>query len=72
MDSSRSADRLVLNVLRSSAAPLTFEEIIARIPELSWNQVFLTVDALSRSGEIILSRAGFEYQAIAAGDLTTG
>ena len=70
MDASRHSDRLVLDVLRSSSVSLTFEEVIARLPELSWNQVFLTVDALSRSGEIILSRRGFEYQATAAGDLT--
>ena len=70
MDALQRADRLVLDVIRSSGTRLTFEEIIDRLPELSWNQVFLAVDALSRHGEIILSRRGFEYQAMAAGDLT--
>ena len=32
------------------------------LPELSWNQVFKTVDELSRRGEIILLRRGFEYE----------
>jgi hypothetical protein len=70
MDALQRADRLVLDVIRSSGTRVTFAEIIDRLPELSWNQVFLAVDALSRRGEIILSRRGFEYQATAAGDLT--
>ena len=70
MDALQRADRLVLDVIQSRVVPLTFEEIIDKIPELSWNQVFLAVDALSRRGEIILSRRGFEYQAMAAGDLS--
>jgi hypothetical protein len=59
-------ERLVLDLLRSQSEPLTFEHIIGRLPELTWNQVFLAVDALSRSGKIVLSRRGFEYQAVAA------
>jgi len=70
MDALQRADRLVLDVIQSRVVPLTFAEIIDKIPELSWNQVFLAVDALSRRGEIILSRRGFEYQATAAGDLS--
>jgi hypothetical protein len=69
MNASCSPERLILNLLRSTAKPLSFEDIIRKVPELSWNQVFLTVDALNRRGDIILSRRGFEYQAIAAGDL---
>ena len=70
MDALQRADRLVLDVIQSRVVPLTFEEIIDKLPELSWNQVFLAVDTLSRRGEIILSRRGFEYQATAAGDLS--
>lgn len=70
MDTLRRSDSLILAVLRSTSTPLTFEQIIARLPELTWNQVFLSVDALSRHGDIILTRRGFEYQATAAGNLT--
>ncbi len=66
----RRADRLILALLHSNSTPLTFEQIIARLPELTWNQIFLSVDALSRHGDIILTRRGFEYQATAAGNLT--
>ena len=36
--------------------------VVTLLPELSWNQVFKTVDELSRRGEIILFRRGFEYE----------
>jgi hypothetical protein len=64
-------DRLILEVLRSTLRPLTFEEINAKLPGLTWNQIFLSVDALSRRGEVILNRRGFEYQAIAANRLAS-
>ncbi len=64
-------DNLILQVLSSTGLPLTFEEINARIPDLTWNQIFLSVDALSRRGEVILNRRGFEYQAIAADHLVS-
>ena len=48
------SETLIFDILKSSAEPLTFEEIIEKVPELSWNQVFLTVQALCRSGQIVL------------------
>ena len=69
MEVLRMADSLILKVLRSTAQPLTCEEINARIPELSWNQIFLSIDAMSRRGQVILNRRGFEYQATAADNL---
>ena len=64
-------DSLILKILRSTALPLTFEEINTRIPDLTWNQIFLSVDGLSRRGEVILNRRGFEYQAIATNRLAS-
>jgi hypothetical protein len=34
------------------------EEIMSQCTNLTWNQVFLAVDRLSRSGEIALIRSG--------------
>lgn len=48
----------LLSVRRS----LTLEQLVALLPELTWNQVFTTVDDLSRRGEIILFRRGFAYE----------
>jgi len=55
-------ESLILHLLSSTGAPLTFEEIIGKLPELSWNQVFLGVDELSRRGAIILKRRGYSYE----------
>jgi hypothetical protein len=52
---------LVLDVLQSSPQPLPIEEIVGRLPCLSWNQVFLAVDSLSRKGLIILKRRAYDY-----------
>lgn len=40
-------------VLRSQGCDL--EEIVCDCPGLTWNQVFLEVDRLSREGEVILN-----------------
>ena len=39
----------------------TLEEVVALLPELSWNEVFHAVDSLSRRGGIVLRRRGFSY-----------
>jgi len=41
---------------------LTLEQVVTLLPELSWNQVFKTIDELSRHGKIILLRRGFDYE----------
>jgi predicted ArsR family transcriptional regulator len=51
----------VLHLLESSSTPFTLDEVTERL-ELSWNQVFLAVDSLSRRGDIILQRRGYEYE----------
>lgn len=50
--------RDLLSVRRS----LTLEQLVGLLPELTWNQIFTTVDDLSRRGEIILFRRGFIYE----------
>ena len=54
-------ESLVLDVLRS-ADSLTMEQMIEQLPQVSWSELFHTVDALSRRGAIILRRRGFEYE----------
>lgn len=55
------SEELVLSVLKSSGA-LTIEQATAKLPELSWNEVFHAVDALSRRGDIVLRKRGYEYE----------
>lgn len=44
------------------ASPVILDRIVEDLPELSWNQIFQTVDALSRKGLISLRRRGFNYE----------
>jgi hypothetical protein len=54
-------EALVLQHLQT-AHPVILDQIVEDTPELSWNQIFQTVDALSRRGVISLRRRGFEYE----------
>jgi hypothetical protein len=38
------------------------DQMVEEMPALSWNQIFQTVDALSRRGVISLRRRGFNYE----------
>ncbi len=59
--SSPTSECLILDLLGVRKS-LTLEQVVGLLPELSWNQVFKTVDELSRRGEIILLRRGFDYE----------
>ncbi len=50
-------DRRLLATLRERGAQ-TMEQLTASLPEVSWTQVFLAVDRLSRHGEVSLQRVG--------------
>lgn len=41
--------------------PFTVEELLLQVPELSWAQLFLAMDILSRRGDVELRRQGFTY-----------
>jgi len=58
---SPTSEGLILDLLCLRKS-LTLEQVVTLLLELSWNQVFKTVDELSRRGEIILLRRGFEYE----------
>ena len=57
---SPTSEGLILDLLGLRKS-LTLEQVVTLLPELSWNQVFKTVDELSRRGEIILLRR-VEYE----------
>ncbi len=52
---------LVLGLL-DRAGSLTIEQLAAELPELTWSELFHTIDSLSRSGAITLQRKGFIYE----------
>jgi len=43
--------------------PCTFETLVDRLPQFSWNEIFTVVDQLSRAGELMLRRpTRFDYE----------
>jgi hypothetical protein len=57
----RNREDLILDLL-NRVGSLTIEQMTAELPELAWNEVFQTIDSLSRRGVIILRRKGFQYE----------
>jgi len=45
---------------------MLLEELPLRLPGSTWNQVFMSVDALSRQGAICLRRRGMDYEVLAS------
>lgn len=54
-------ERLILEALCGHRT-MTMEELVAAIPEVSWNRLFHAIDRLSRGGHITVYRRGFEYE----------
>jgi hypothetical protein len=44
------------------ADTVTMDELLVRLPQLSWTELFCAVDALSRRGEIRIHRRGTDYE----------
>jgi hypothetical protein len=57
----------VLELLRRERS-IKLEDVVGLLPQMSWNQVFQCVDSLSRRGEIILLRHGFDYEIVSASE----
>jgi hypothetical protein len=41
---------------------VTMDQLMLRLPGLTWGEMFFALDALSRRGEIMMRRRGFEYE----------
>ncbi|MBH0196767.1 MAG: hypothetical protein HP494_14535 [Nitrospira sp.] len=41
---------------------ILLEKLLSFLPGLTWNQIFTSVDALSRQGAVCLRRRGFDYE----------
>ncbi len=57
----RQAEAKILIIVQEQRQIL-LEQLLSRLPELTWNQVFTIVDELSRRDLIRLQRRGFEYE----------
>ena len=45
-----------------SGETVTMDELMLRLPGLTWGEIFIALDALSRRGGITMRRRGFEYE----------
>lgn len=54
------SESLVLAVLGESDV-LTIEQLVEKLPELTWSHLFHIIDDLSRRDMIVLRRRGFIY-----------
>jgi len=57
MSTQHSTDDRVLEVIVRSPGS-TLEDLVLECPDLTWNQVFITIDRLSREGALTLTPRG--------------
>ena len=70
MISSKGIRRQVMKVL-SRYPDCDLEDIVAKCNGLTWNQIFLELDRLSRRGRVILKQRGFGHYTVAQKSRTT-
>lgn len=61
----------VHRALEQVGTDCSIEEVVNLCPELTWNQVFLAIDYLSRAGEVHVMLAGDRTYRVQAHDNTT-
>lgn len=61
----------ILAIVRERG-PILLEKLLPCLPESTWNQVFTSVDELSRQGAISLRRRGFDYEVWVPSPSATG
>jgi hypothetical protein len=55
-------EEAVIEMLQRTG-PCSMDDIIMQLPNLSWAEVFVTVDRLSRDGRVLLRQLGYStYQ----------
>ena len=57
-------ETLVLSAVQSRRK-LSLDQAVNALPQLSWSELFHSVDSLSRRGAIVLKRHGFDYELLA-------
>jgi hypothetical protein len=55
MDAAETVDR-VRTALESLGGDCSMEDVTKLCPELTWNQLFLAIDHMSRTGQVCISR----------------
>jgi len=61
-----SIEQAIIEKLRRSG-PCCLDDIVAYLPNLSWGEVFLAIDRMSRDGRLLLRQLGYSTYQIALG-----
>ncbi len=62
MNSITNQDEAKILAVVQGQRSILFDQLLAALPELTWNQVFAIVDEMNRRGVISLRRRGIEYE----------
>jgi len=61
IETSGSPESVIMKRLAQSP-PLTLDDLVEQLPQLTWNQIFQAVDGLTRTGAIHARRTRFQYE----------
>jgi hypothetical protein len=59
-----SAEKSVIETLQSTG-PCSLDDLVRYLPNLSWGEVFVAVDRMSRDGRVVLHQLGYSTYQIA-------
>jgi hypothetical protein len=57
-------EEAIIDKLRGSG-PCCLDDVVAYLPNLSWGEVFLAVDRMSRDGRVLLRQLGYSTYQVA-------
>ena len=57
-------EEAVIEMLQSSG-PCSMDDIVVQLPSLSWREVFVAINRLSRDGRVVLRQLGYSTYLIA-------
>jgi hypothetical protein len=60
MPSDVSAEEVVIEALQRNG-PCCLDELVRYLPNLSWGEVFVAVDQMSRDGRLLVRQLGYSY-----------
>jgi hypothetical protein len=60
MPSDVSAEKDVIEALQRNG-PCCLDELVRHLPNLSWGEVFVAVDQMSRDGRLLVRQLGYSY-----------
>ena len=63
-------EEAIVEKLRNDG-PCCFDDVVAGLPNVSWGQIFVAVDRMSRDGRVFLRQLGYSTYQISLGSRHT-